>query len=80
MPDLLGRVLLGAKRVVLALLLVAPIALNILLYHFKFDLAGIGPGGLLSVLLLVLGTMHAREIAVLFRSSKAPKITAAPGP
>ena len=64
---LFAAVLLGARRVVLALLLVAPIALNILLYHFKFDLAGIGPGGLLSVLLLVLGTMHAREIAVLFR-------------
>lgn len=75
---LLAALLLVARRVVLALLLVAPIALNILLYHFKFDLSGIGPGGLLSALLLVLAAIHAKEIAVLFQSSKSPNMTERP--
>ena len=71
---LIAAVLLVASRVVLVLLLVAPIAVNILSYHFKFDPSGSGPGGLLAVLLFALACIHANEVAGLLRASANPKI------
>ena len=72
---LIAVVLLMSRCVVLALLLVAPIAVNILSYHFRYDLAGTGAGGLLAVLMLVLAVIHARDVAVLFRPGLTLKRT-----
>lgn len=63
---ILSALLLLANRVVLALVLLAPIAVNILGYHIQYDLAGIGPGGVLAGLLLVLAIVRAKDVAQLF--------------
>jgi len=70
---LLSALLLMAKRVVLALLLLAPIALNIVLYHVQYDMAGIGAGALLSTLMVVLACLHAGDVGRLFGSGTAEK-------
>ena len=67
---LLSAVLLVARRVVFALLVLAPIVVNILGYHFRFDLPGTGPGALVATLMLVLAALNASEVAVLFRSGR----------
>ncbi|MFT7542895.1 MAG: putative oxidoreductase, partial [Gammaproteobacteria bacterium] len=58
---LASAVLLVGKRVVLALLLLAPIAVNILGYHLKFDVAGIGGGAVLTALMAILTVIHVRS-------------------
>ena len=70
---LLSALLLMTRRVVLALLLVAPIAVNILLYHVEYDMAGIGAGALLSVLLVMLAFLHGRDVGKLFGSGTPAK-------
>ena len=68
---LVATLLLALDRVALALLLVAPIAVNILGYHFKYDLPGTGAGGLLAALVVILALLHPKDIVALFRSSEA---------
>lgn len=67
---LVAALLLVAGRVALALLLVAPIAVNILGYHFKYDLPGTVMGGVLSALMVVLAVQRRKDIAALFRSGE----------
>ena len=68
---LVSALLLIAGRVPLALLLVAPIAVNILGYHFEYDLAGTTAGGVLAGLMIVLALLRAKDVAALFRVGDA---------
>lgn len=49
-----GLLLVIKKWVPFALILFAPVAVNILLYHVKLDIANIGPGILVSLLTVIL--------------------------
>jgi uncharacterized membrane protein YphA (DoxX/SURF4 family) len=49
-----GLLLVIKKWVPFALVLFAPVAVNILLYHVKLDIANIGPGILISLLTVIL--------------------------
>ena len=58
---LVGVALLANRYVPLALVLMAPISVNILLYHLTLDLANIPPGGLvfaLNLVLMLLSLIH----------------------
>ena len=66
---LASALLLVAKRVVLALLLLAPIAVNIIGYHMAYDIAGIGGGALLTVLMGILTVLHIRSLGLLLRAN-----------
>ncbi len=63
---IVSALLLLANRVVLALVLLAPIAVNILGYHIQYDLAGAAAGGVLAGLLIVLAVLRAKDVAQLF--------------
>ncbi len=58
---LVGVALLANKYVPLALVLLAPISVNILLYHLTLDLANIPPGGAVFALNVVLILMHKKS-------------------
>jgi putative oxidoreductase len=65
---LLSAVLLIANRAVgFALVLLAPMTVNIILYHLRFDPAGIGAGGLLAILNIGLAWMHRDKFVSLFK-------------
>lgn len=65
---LLVAVLLFLNRAVpFGLILLAPMTVNILLYHLKFDVAGIGAGVLLAILHVTLAFMHRDRFAPLFK-------------
>ncbi len=49
-----GLLLVLKKWVPFALILFAPVAVNILLFHLKLDIANIGPGILISILTVIL--------------------------
>jgi len=49
-----GLLLIFNKWVPFALVVIAPLAVNMLLYHLKFDLAGIGGAAVVSLLTVVL--------------------------
>jgi putative oxidoreductase len=60
-------ILLAMNRAVgFALVLLAPMTVNILLYHLKFDVPGIGAGALVAVLQLILVVLHREKFASLF--------------
>jgi len=59
---LLSALLLLMKKVVLPLLLLAPIAVNILAYHLTYDPAGIGAGVVLVVLMLLVAWCHRAKL------------------
>ena len=65
---LLAAACLLIKRVALALVLVAPIAVNIIGYHLAFDPAGIGAGAVLTFLLLGVAFMNCDEVCGLLKS------------
>lgn len=56
----IGLLLIVNKWVPFALVVLAPIVVNILIFHFNYDLAGIGAGALVSVLttLLIYSNWH----------------------
>ena len=58
---LVGVALLTNKYVPLALVLMAPISVNILLYHLTMDLANIPLGGVVFALNLILLIMHKKS-------------------
>jgi len=64
--------LLG-NRVILGLMLSAPVTVNILQYHFRYDVPGIGPGLALAVLQVLLFAMHPHGIGRLLRSNARPR-------
>jgi len=66
---LVSALLLLMRRVALGVLLVAPIAVNILGYHLQYDPEGIGAGAALAFLLLALAVLNGKAIGELFRSS-----------
>ena len=68
---LLAALCLLTRRVALALVLVAPIAVNIIEYHLTFDPAGIGAGALLTFLLLGVAFMNCDDVCALFRAPGA---------
>jgi len=51
---LAGILLLTNKWIGFALILVAALAVNFLIFHFKYDIAGTGPAALVSVLTIAL--------------------------
>ena len=57
----------------MALALTFPIwiAVNILGYHFKYDLPGTTAGGVLAGLMIVLALLRAKDVAALFRVGDA---------
>ena len=50
----IGLLLITRKWIGFALVLLAPIAVNMLIFHFKYDMAGIGGAALVSVLTIAL--------------------------
>ncbi|MEM7144435.1 MAG: DoxX protein [Verrucomicrobiota bacterium] len=65
-----SAVLLAANRAVgFALVIVAPIVVNILVYHVMLDPAGVGPGALVSVLVAVLAWMRMNTFRPLFETA-----------
>lgn len=50
----IGLLLITRKWTGFALVLLAPIAVNMLIFHFKYDMAGIGGAALVSVLTIAL--------------------------
>jgi putative oxidoreductase len=58
-----------AGRVTLGLILLAPITLNILLYHFRYDMAGVGAGAVITAMQLALVWMHREDFTTLTRAS-----------
>ncbi len=54
------------SRVVLALSMLAPIAVVILEYHLVYDLAGIGAGFVLTVLMLIVAWCHRAKLKSAF--------------
>ena len=63
---LIGIMLLAKKWIAFALILLAPIALNILLFHFYLDFAGIVPAILIAVLNGILIYKHWSQYKPLF--------------
>ena len=61
-----GVMLLIKRWIGLALVLLAPMTVNILLFHFRFDLAGIGAGALLAVLQTVVAVLNRQRFGSLF--------------
>ncbi|MFV1996242.1 MAG: DoxX protein [Verrucomicrobiales bacterium] len=56
---LIAAVCLWTKRCVgFALVLLAPMTVNIFLYHLRFDIPGIGAGALIAILQVALAAMH----------------------
>ena len=65
---LVVAVLLFLNRAVpFGLILLAPMTVNILMYHLKFDFAGIGAAALLAVLHVTLAFLHRDRFASLFK-------------
>jgi hypothetical protein len=50
----IGLLLVTKKWTGFALVLLAPLAVNFLIFHFKYDLAGIGGAALVSILTIIL--------------------------
>jgi putative oxidoreductase len=66
---LVSAVLLAANRAVgFALVILAPIVVNILMFHVMLDPVNIGPGALLAVLVAVLAWMRMDSFRPLFGS------------
>lgn len=59
---LLAAVSLLLRRAVLGLVLLAPIAVVILGYHFAYDIAGIGAGAVLAALMAVVAWCHCAKL------------------
>jgi putative oxidoreductase len=62
-----------AGRVALGVIILTPITLNILLYHFRYDMAGIGPGAVIAALQVALIWMHRSELAALLARGRATR-------
>jgi len=66
---LLSAALLLTKHIALAVVILTPITLNIILYHVRYDLAGIGPGAVIaSMQLIMLWTCRGQFITMIFAS------------
>lgn len=63
---IVSGLLLLIGRNALAVFLVAPIAVNILGYHIQYDMAGIGGGAVLTVLLLIVACLNCDQICRVF--------------
>jgi putative oxidoreductase len=59
-----------AGRVALGVIILTPITLNILLYHFRYDVAGIGAGAVIAAMQIALIWMHRRDFIALVFSPK----------
>jgi len=59
---LVSALLLLMKKVVLPLLLLAPIAVNIIAYHLIYDPANIGAGAVLVALMLLVAWCHRAKL------------------
>ncbi len=64
---LVSALCLITGRVALGLLLLAPVLVNILEYHLRFDPAGIGGGAVLTALWVVLAVTHVGDFGPLLR-------------
>ena len=58
-----------AGRVALGVIILTPITLNILLYHFRYDMAGIGAGAVITAMQLALVWMYRRDFTTLSRAT-----------
>ncbi len=67
---LICAALLVAGRIPLAWLLLAPITVNILIYHVRYDIEGIIAGAVVAALQLVLFVCYAREFGPLFAAAR----------
>ena len=67
---LVAAVCLLLGRIVLGVLLVAPITVNILLYHGRYDMASIAPGAIIAALQLALALLHCRGFAALLKGTE----------
>ena len=54
-------------RIVLGLLVLAPVTLNIVLYHIRYDLPGIAAGAVIALLQVVLFYCHWRDLLPLLK-------------
>ncbi len=61
-----GLLLIFNKWKGFALVILAPISLNIILYHFAYDLGGIGPGALIAILNILLIYANWNKFKTLF--------------
>lgn len=68
-----GLMLLANFRAPLALLLLSPIAVNIIFYHLFLDPAGIAPGAALTGLGIFVATRHWEAFAPLFAGPDTAK-------
>lgn len=59
-------------RVALGMIILTPITLNILLYHYRYDVAGSGPGAVITAMQIALIWLHRRDFAALFYGPKKP--------
>jgi putative oxidoreductase len=62
-------VCLLANRVALGLLILTPITVNILLYHYQFDLKGSGAGLVIAVLQILLLWLHRADFTCILRAA-----------
>ena len=62
----IGLLLILKKWVPFALVLFAPIAVNILIFHLNYNLEGIGPGALVSLLTIALMYANWNKFKTLF--------------
>jgi len=62
-----GAMLLAGVLVPLALVILAPIIVNIIAFHFFLEPSGIGPGIVVTVLELILAWQYREAFAPLFR-------------
>ncbi len=67
---LLSALCFLSRRVVLGVVLLAPVLVNILGYHWKYDLPGIGGGAVLTALTLLVFLLNAGRFSVLFCSGR----------
>jgi len=67
-----GALLLGGVTVPLALVLIAPVLVNILCFHLFLDPAGIGPGLVLAVCWVILVRAHWSKLRALLGKQLPP--------
>ena len=74
---LIGALLIAGRFVPLALVMLVPIAVNIVLYHATFDPAGLVPGVVVMAMLVFLLWAYRAHLMPLVRPTAAPLVPAA---
>ena len=70
----IGALLLAGRFVPLALVMLVPIAVNIVLYHATFDPAGVVPGVVVAAMLTFLLWAYRAHLMPLLRPTAAPLV------